>query len=167
MTITIILMVLLIVTALWAVLRGSLLRSAIALAAVSVILTLIMFHMGASLAAVFELSVCAGLITVIFISTLSLTKPMTHEETLQRTKGRVRRFWFLPVLVLLAGTGIALMNIPAITVAPAGPDADVRQVLWNARQLDLFGQALILLTGVFGVVVLFKDALKGKSSGPS
>ena len=33
---------------------------------------------------------------------------------------------------------------------------DVRTVLWNVRQLDLFGQILILLAGVFGVLVLFK-----------
>lgn len=31
--------------------------------------------------------------------------------------------------------------------------------LWNLRHVDLIGQALILLTGIFAVVVLFK---KGK-----
>ena len=38
---------------------------------------------------------------------------------------------------------------------PAG-DGDVRTVLWNFRQLDLFGQILILLAGVFGVLIFFK-----------
>jgi hypothetical protein len=37
-----------------------------------------------------------------------------------------------------------------------GGDGDVRTVLWSIRQLDLFGQILILLAGVFGVLVFFK-----------
>jgi hypothetical protein len=32
----------------------------------------------------------------------------------------------------------------------------VRTVLWTLRQLDLFGQILVLLAGVFGVLVLFR-----------
>jgi hypothetical protein len=37
-----------------------------------------------------------------------------------------------------------------------GAEGDVRVVLWNLRQLDLFGQILIILAGVIGVLVLFK-----------
>ena len=42
--------------------------------------TLILFLLKSPLAAVFELSVCAGLITVIFISVISLTNPLSQDE---------------------------------------------------------------------------------------
>ncbi len=32
---------------------------------------------------------------------------------------------------------------------------DVRQMLWDWRRLDLVGHILIILTGIFGVVILF------------
>ena len=38
--------------------------------------------------------------------------------------------------------------------------SDVRDVLWNSRQLDIFGQIVVLLAGVFGIVLLFKETKK-------
>jgi hypothetical protein len=38
--------------------------------------------------------------------------------------------------------------------------ADVRNVLWNLRQLDVLGQVIMLLAGIFGVVILFREAGK-------
>ena len=72
MFLEILILILLVVAALWTVMTRSLLRSAIGLALTSAILTLAIFRMNASLAAVFELSVCAGLIPVLFISVISL-----------------------------------------------------------------------------------------------
>jgi len=34
---------------------------------------------------------------------------------------------------------------------------DVRHLLWHSRQIDLFGQIVVLLAGVFGIVLLFKE----------
>ena len=45
----------------------------------------------------------------------------------------------------------------ALPLPPGGLETDVRDVLWNVRRLDLVGQILIILAGVFGVVILFKD----------
>ena len=39
---------------------------------------------------------------------------------------------------------------------------DVRHVIWNFRQLDLLGQMLLLLSGVFGSVILIKE-MKNKN----
>jgi len=47
------------------------LRAAIALAVLSVVLAAIFFKLGAPYAGAFELSVCAGLITVLFIAAIS------------------------------------------------------------------------------------------------
>jgi NADH-quinone oxidoreductase subunit J len=143
--------------------RGSLIRAAIALAVTSVMLTIIMFHFDAPLAGVFELSVCAGLITVIFMSTISLAKAQTYEEAMAESKGRLRRYWVLPVLLIGLGGILALVTLPLdLALPPQIREAGVQEVLWNDRQLDLTGQIVVLLTGVFAVVVLFKEKQKSR-----
>ena len=66
MNLNIIILIILVIAALWAAMTRSLLRSAIGLALISLILTIIMFRLHSGLAAVFELSVCAGLIRSFF-----------------------------------------------------------------------------------------------------
>ena len=57
-----------------AVLAKDLIKSAIGLAVASLLLGIVFFRMGAPYAGVFEISVVAGLITVLFILTIALTK---------------------------------------------------------------------------------------------
>ena len=157
MTIDILLFALMTFFSIWAVMRGTLLRAAISLALVSIILSVIMFRFGSPLAAVFELSVCAGFITVLFMSTISLTKPMNYAETMEMTKGRIKRFWFLPVIVILLAVGFVFVNFPVNFKAPnIIPVINERIALWNLHQLDMFGQVVILLLGVFWIVILIK-----------
>ena len=136
----------------------SLIRSAIGLAATSAVLTMLMFRFDSWLAAVFELSVCAGLISVVFISTISLTQPLTQKEVLKHMKDRLNRFMYLPLLILIVGVGLSLIKVNVNFQLPSPEiETDVRKVLWNLRDLDLLGQVAIILTGVFGVVVLFRE----------
>jgi NADH-quinone oxidoreductase subunit J len=148
---------LMLAAAVWAILTADLLRSAIGLAATSAILTLLLFRTKMPLAGVFELSVCAGLITVVFISTISLTKPATDEQARAAGLKRWKRYVFLPLVLVAAG---ALLAVKGLTLGPAAPPPlgapDVQHVLWNLRRFDLLGQILVILAGVFGVVVLFK-----------
>ena len=120
-----------------------------------------MFALGATLAAVVELSVCAGLISVVLVSVTSLTQPRSLKEAVEARKNRLHRFWPLPLVLLGAGVALSFVRVPVdiILRLPAG-DGDVRTVLWSMRQLDLFGQILILLAGVFGVLVLFRKEAK-------
>jgi NADH-quinone oxidoreductase subunit J len=155
------LLLVLVLASVWAVMTRSLLRSALGLALTSVLLAIVMFRLNAPLAAVFELSVCAGLISVLFVSTVSLTHPLSHKQTIDHMRTRFLRFWFLPVI--LVATGIVLSFIPvALKLKLPAPElaGDVRQVMWNARSIDMLGQIIILLSGVFGVVVLFREKLK-------
>ena len=161
MILTLILLTLLVLAAVWAVMTRSLMMSAVGLAFTSVILSIIIFTLHSPLAAVFELSVCAGLITVVFISTMSLTKPITRTEFKQQTKDRIKRYWYLPVIMILVGLGCALI-LTAPDLKPLAPslENDVRNVMWKIRQMDVLGQIIIILAGVFGVVVLFKERMK-------
>lgn len=154
-------LVALLLTALWTVMTRSLLRCAIGLALTSALVSVAMFRLNSPLAAVFELSVCAGLISVLFISTITLTNPITREEMTEYVKERIKRFWYLPFIIVAAGIGLSLIRVHIDLTLPA-PEAqmNVRSMIWNVRQLDLLGQIIILLTGVFGIIVLFKEMAK-------
>jgi len=158
-TIIIILLSAMTLAALWAVMTRSLLKSTIGLALTSAIMVIIMFRLDSPLAAVFELSVCTGLITAVFVSTISLVKPLTHKEIVTLSKNRIKRFRYLPLIMIAAGLMLISVKIPFNFNLPAkAVETDVRNVLWNARQIDIFGQIIILLAGVFATVLLFKES---------
>lgn len=155
---------LLLIPALWAAFAKDLLRSAIALLGGSIGLTLLLFDLNAPIAGVFELSVGAGLITVLFILTISLTRPVEGEENLTRKKAHYKRFLFLPFLILAIAVLLWLTRNQWIIDLPMGniqENTNVGEILWKSRGLDLLGQIIILLVGAFGVVVLFK---RGKTN---
>ncbi len=159
--IDIILLTAMVVAASWTVMTRSLLKSTIGLALTSAIITIIMFRLDSPLAAVFELSVCTGLITAVFVSTISLTKPLTHKEIIKLSKDRAKRFWYMPVIMLAVGAALISVKLPVDFKMPLKlAQSDVRSVLWNSRQLDIFGQIVVLLAGVFGIVLLFKERKK-------
>jgi len=161
MTIMTILLVLLVLAALWASLTTLLLRAAIALALTSALLAVVMYALGAPIAAVLELSVCAGLISVVFVSVISLTHRRPFQYYTELRKKRLSRFWPLPIVLIALGIGLSFIHAPIQLALPVpGAEGDVRVVMWNLRQLDLFGQILIILAGVIGVLVLFKRETK-------
>ena len=161
MTINILLLIALTITALWSVLKADLVKAAITLAVTSTILTIVMFRLASPLAAVFELSVCAGLITVIFMSTISLTKLRTALQEKERQQSRDRRFAALPIMVIAAAAVLIFVGIPMnFTLPQAVVAGDVRSVMWTERQLDLLGQIIVILAGFFGISVLFNGKMK-------
>ncbi|PIU41488.1 MAG: hypothetical protein COS99_05120 [Candidatus Omnitrophica bacterium CG07_land_8_20_14_0_80_42_15] len=161
MTINIILLIAMTIATLWTVMGRSLLKATLGLAVTSVVISVLMFRLDSPMAAVFELSVCAGLITIIFVSAISLVKPLTHKEAIVVSKDRMKRFRYLPLLVILFGVIAGFFGIPndfkPIYVALAN---DVRTVLWSLRQFDMFGQIVIIIAGALGVVVLFREKEK-------
>jgi NADH:ubiquinone oxidoreductase subunit 6 (subunit J) len=156
---TIVLLIVLLAAGIWTVMVADLLLAAIGLAGVSAILAVILYHLGGPLAAVFELSVCAGLITVVFIATVSLTRAEDCEDARYERTKLLKRFVWLPVVLGIVGWALAASKIRVDQIAPplTGAPEDVRHVLWSLRRYDLLGQILIILAGVFGVVVLFKS----------
>jgi NADH:ubiquinone oxidoreductase subunit 6 (subunit J) len=140
----------------------NLIKAAIAMAASSAILSVIMFLLHAPLAGAIELSVCAGLIPVIFISTISMTRIRSKEEIEEEQKARRKRFIFLPVLlvVIFAATLFVLWPLidSSIPLVAASSGEKVQDIFWDKRKVDLLGQITIILAGVFGVIVFFKES---------
>jgi NADH-quinone oxidoreductase subunit J len=136
-----------------AILVKDLLRAAISLAVASLLLGIIFFRMNAPYAGVFEISVVAGLITVLFMLTIALTKGGAAAES------KAAAIAFPVFFVVFAAIDVLVMRkllarIPAI-VAPAEAGT-FGQVLWNARTLDLVGQIAVIFAGVFAVLALFR-----------
>jgi NADH-quinone oxidoreductase subunit J len=132
-----------------------LLYVAISLALASAVLATVLFHFGANIAAVFELSVCAGLITVLFVSTVSLTK-----DSDQAQESRLRVYLVPFVLLLIIGINLLLVKwlgtaITPAVVAPAAP-AQFQDIFWGQRTIDVLGQVSLVLAGVFGILAIFR-----------
>jgi NADH-quinone oxidoreductase subunit J len=155
------LLIILVIAALMVVFSSRLLLAAISLAVTSIMLTILMFRMNSPIAAVFELSICAGLITVIFITTISFVKPVAQEDLIETRNKRIKKYAALPIILIIAGVVTSYVIKPMVLTLPEiVQEKNVATVLWNLRQVDLLGQAIILLVGVFGIVVLFKEGQK-------
>lgn len=155
-TILLLLLVFLLVLAMG--LARDLLKAAIALALASVFLATILFLHGAWVAAVFELSVCSGLITVLFVSTISLTKDSDQKEEAKLTG------YLLPAFLLffigvdcLALRWLGPFFLDAKAMVPADTlTGGFSKVFWGDRTTDVLGQAALILSGVFAILSLFK-----------
>jgi uncharacterized MnhB-related membrane protein len=153
MILQIILLIGLVLFSILAIFVKDLLRAAISLAVASLLLGVIFFRMNAPYAGVFEISVVAGLITVLFMLTIALTKGGAAAES------KAAAIAFPVFFVVFAAIDVLVMKkllarIPAI-VAPAEAGT-FGQVLWNARTLDLVGQIAVIFAGVFAVLALFR-----------
>jgi NADH-quinone oxidoreductase subunit J len=123
-----------------------------------VTLAILMFRFGAPVAGVFELSICTGLITVLFVSTISITKAETGAEMAVTLKGRWKKYLLLPVILALAVLGLMAFRFPFDIFNISVPaKTDLSAFLWGQRTLDVIGQIAVLLAGVFGVVILFRE----------
>jgi len=150
-----------------AVTSRSILKSAIYLAVASATLGVIFYLMAARWAAVVEVSACSGLVTVIFISAISLSKE--RKDDIHKKYDDEKRMRFLPHLLIIGGIVLiaAALFIKGFRVpdstAPAAED--FREIFWNTRQADIFGQIITILIGGIAVSVLFRDSKENGDKG--
>jgi NADH-quinone oxidoreductase subunit J len=119
-----------------------------------------MYELGAVWAALFEISVCSGLVTVIFISAISLSN--TDKKDLEKLYEDKKRKAFLPVILIVSGVVLVIIaltagfSLPSVVPA-AGNAGNFKDILWNNRQADIWGQIIVALTGAIAIVVLFRE----------
>ena len=161
MALNLFLLIILLIAAVWTVMTTRLIRAVVGLALASAVLSIIIFRLNSPLAAVFELSVCSGLISVIFLTTISFTERVSQDRLASRKAERFGRFWLLPFIIVICGIILSAVKFRIdFSVPRAIIDTDVRNIIWNLRHIDLLGQVLILLAGAFAVVILFKEPKK-------
>ena len=140
----------------FSVLSRHLINAAISLAAVSAACGVLMYVLGAHTAAIFEVSVCSGLVTVIFISAVSLSNGDRQASAPEK------RAHLLPII--LVAIGAVLMIVAGLTKfslnAPgqAAIAQGFENVFWETRQADLFGQMVAIIAGASAIVVFFKES---------
>lgn len=146
------------ISAVASVMSHKLLGSSVWLAITSLAVGMLMYLLGASRAAIFEISVCSGLVTVIIISAITLAHSdernlPVHDMSKKRTK-------YLPVILIVSGAAIVisvLMTKFSIEETGIISKSVFNEVFWNSRQADIWGQIIVLITGAFAVTVFFKE----------
>jgi len=144
-----ILIILTIFCALQAVQSPRLLDATLWLAGVSALVAVVLYATGAWTIAVIELSVGAGLVTVLMVFAITMVGETREALVLSR------RLWLLfagvVTLILMIFTAPALQTLQ--TDAPAANET-LAAVLWQARGLDVIVQIVLIFAGVLGVLGL-------------
>ena len=146
-----------------AVLLRYLLKAAISLAVASIFLAVLFFTFRAPYIGVFEISVVAGLITVLFVSTIALTKSEGDEVR----EGKMPSLIFPLFFVVFVVIDIFVMRslLGRLAALPAAPEQRTfGDVLWSQRTFDLIAQIGVIFAGVFSVLALFRNVSREKKN---
>lgn len=144
----------LLVCAVQAVRAKRLLLSALWLAGASALTALMMYLLGAAEVAVIELSVGAGLVTVLFVFAINIA----GEENIPIQSIVPRPFaWamMLGSIILLIWMNLDLVGL-TINVQ-AFQDEPFKTMLWENRALDVLLQIVLIFAGVLGVLGLLAE----------
>jgi uncharacterized MnhB-related membrane protein len=135
--------------------QSRLMASALWLAVTSALLALFLYSMGAHEVAVIELSVGAGLVTVLFVFVISIS-----DETPTTVRSVVHPGFALVLVVLVTLALFQLIDLDQ-TVNQIVPESPFALVFWQSRSLDIILQLLIIFTGTLGILWLLKTPEQG------
>jgi 4-hydroxybenzoate polyprenyltransferase len=140
-----------VVCAVLAIRASRLLSAALWLAVVSALVSIILYELGARQVAVIELSVGAGLVTVLFVFAISIAGDdgLGEASVLPRwlAVGAVG-----VLLVLLVG-----MALPVAETDAAAGEFSIEATLWDQRALDVLVQIVLIFTGVLCLLGLLAE----------
>jgi uncharacterized MnhB-related membrane protein len=134
-----------------AMISRHLLPSTLYLAGVSALVTVTLYLLGAYEVAVIELSVGAGLVTVLLVYALSVI----GEDTLDPTSIIPKPLAFL--LVACIGGLVIWMTYPLAVQQNVKGEMLLADVLWKHRALDVWVQVALIFSGVMGVLGLLSE----------
>jgi len=147
------------VSAFLAIRESRLLVTALWLALTSALVSWLMFRMGAAEVAVVELSVGAGVVTVIFVFAINIAgdEVLGSQPLLPRPLA-----WLAVVLaaVLLAWLILPAMQAPEFVSGleqTTSLHGYFKQVLWHDRSVDVILQAVLMFAGVLTVLGLLTN----------
>jgi NADH:ubiquinone oxidoreductase subunit 6 (subunit J) len=134
------------VAAIQAIRARSLIRSALWLAGVSASIAVLFYMLGAHQVAVIELSVGAGLVTVLFVFAIGIAGAEIRPRRPMVPKTLAWVLILVPVLVL---TGFVL---PFATTVQHSSEPETMSVFWQQRGLDVIVQVVLIFCGVLGLL---------------
>jgi NADH:ubiquinone oxidoreductase subunit 6 (subunit J) len=160
---TLLLVILATVFSIEAIRAGRLLTSALWLAGVSALVSIVFFLYGARQVAVIELSVGAGLVTVLFVFAISIAG-----DDIVDTKPLLPWPMFIGISILFVLLlGWFILPASANPFAAAGIESSLNDMLWNQRGLDVLVQVVLIFSGVLGLLGLLaevKPPLEGSAA---
>ena len=139
-------------SAILAVRSKRLLVSAIWLALTSALTALMIYLLDAPQIAVIELSVGAGLVTVLFVFAINIA----GEEPIE-IKALVPKPLSWGLLLVAVGLAVFLMAPRLGLLSVNTVDASKGAILWDSRYLDILLQIAIFFSGVLGVLGLLSS----------
>ena len=135
--------------------------STIWLALTSALVALMLYLLGAYEVAVIELSVGAGLVTVLFVFAFSIV----GEATLDAATIIPRLLVWCVILSISFILGS--LTLPVEFTGSSVETAPFARVLWEQRGLDVLAQIVLIFAGVIGVMGLLSESRSGAEiSGP-
>lgn len=146
-----------VVCAILAIRAQRLLTSALWLAGCSALVAVLLYLMGAAELAVIELSVGAGLVTVLFVFAINIAG---EDATVLPAPLPRPLSW---VLVLAAAGLLAWQVLPDLLPLPwlrATDSASFSNWVWGNRMVDLLLQVVLIFAGVLGMMGLLSEAKK-------
>jgi uncharacterized MnhB-related membrane protein len=129
-----------------------LLSSALWLAGCSAFVSILFYLMGAAELAVIELSVGAGLVTVLFVLAITVAGEDSGELKAMIRKPIAWALALIPIGLL------AFMIIPSLEIARATGEPAFAEVMWQQRGLDALVQSGLIFAAVVGLLGLLADA---------
>ncbi|MGQ9903050.1 MAG: Na(+)/H(+) antiporter subunit B [Anaerolineae bacterium] len=138
--------------AIQAIRADRLLNAALWLAGASAFMAMIFYGMGAREVAIIELSVGAGLVTVLFVFAISVA----GDESIEGKPAVPRALAAMLAGLCIIGLIWLLRDIAAPTPTAASAGA-LTTVLWEDRALDVLAQVALIFTGVIGMLGLLAE----------
>jgi uncharacterized MnhB-related membrane protein len=129
----------------------SLLNATIWLAFTSALTAVLIYLLGAPEVAVIELSVGAGLVTVLFVFAFSIVGEATVDEKTLIPRPLV---W---VLILAAAFVLGWFIFPLPELKTSLLQVPFGRMLWERRGLDVIAQVVLIFSGVMGLIGLLSD----------
>ena len=139
-----------------AMISKHLLPSALYLACVSALSTVILYKLGAYEVAVIELSVGAGLVTVLLVYALSVVGDDSFDPASIIPKPLA--FLLVAAIAIMVGW----MAYPLVSQPATNRDVLLADVLWKHRALDVWVQVALIFSGVLGVLGLLSEKVQGE-----
>ncbi len=150
----IIILVGVLICAFQAIISKRLLVTALWLAGTSALVALTFYLLGAYQIAVIELSVGAGLVTVLFVFAINIA----GETPIPVTTIVPRALAWIFVILMVGLIGWKIIPDPILeTALVKSVDAGFQQTVWFSRQLDSYLQIMIIFAGVLSMLGLLKE----------
>lgn len=153
---TVVLVVVTVFCAIQAIIANRMLIAALWLAGVSALVAIMLYVLGAPQVAVVELSVGAGLVTVLFVFAISIAGDELMKASML-VPGTLAWSLILLVVVLLGWTFLTTSG----SAPPTGnaEELSFAGVFWQQRQLDILVQIVLIFAGVLSFLGLLASAI--------